>query len=179
MKLYILRWNPQISSYKTEDFQQRLKRIGRKGCCGLMMNWSIYEHKNLKPGDWFIFSRVGGNDDGIAGLGRFTSLPYPGDSWRRDGTQIMYADMVTLMLNDPTQSGMWKAEALETDFPENDWHGGHAGVPIAPDVAERLSIKLAKDLARLPKERIPGLAIRGGNDGHLTIIRGLLATLCS
>lgn len=179
MRLYLLRWNPTISSYTAPRFRQRLRKLARRPeCHGLTMNWSIYEPDLLQPGDWFVFCRVGTDADGIAGLGRFTSRPYLDTSWRRDGRIILYADMLTLMLQEPNATGLWSADSLADDFPDITWHTGHAGVPVSADTAERLAIRLVRDLATLPDVPLPGLAIRQGDGGRFSLACALLSELC-
>ena len=178
MKLYVLRWNPLISSFKDEHFRSFLGRLGRRGCPGLDMDWSIYEPEQLEVGDWFIFCRVGTEHDGIVGLGTFSSVPYPGGSWRRDGKIIMYADMQFLLLQENRDTGLWTAEALEKEFPEIGWHGGHAGVPLSPEVSERLAIWLARDIAGMPVENISSLASCREEGGRFGMVCAMLSRLC-
>lgn len=69
MKLYNLRWNPKISSFETQHFLDGFPFLNEEGNEGIGMDWSIREYKDLKVGDWWILSRVGGNDNGIVGIG--------------------------------------------------------------------------------------------------------------
>ncbi len=177
-RLYILRWNPEISSYKESVFRRRFKTLNRKNCGGIEMDWSIYEPDDLQIGDWFIFCRVGTANDGIVGLGKFTSSAYPGKSWRGDGRQIMYADMLTLMLQESSASGLWMAEELERVFPEVNWHGGHAGVVIEQETTEKLALRLAVDIAALPQENTADVVLRRGDGGRFSVVCGLLSELC-
>lgn len=178
MKLYILRWNPQVSSYKTEAFLEDFKALSRKSSHGVEMNWSIYDSKALEAGDWFIFCRVGTECDGIAGLGQFTSAPYQSESWRGDGRNICYADMVLLMMQNIAPGSVCSAEVLETKFPEINWHGGHAGVPVDPETAEHLAIELVKYIAELPGNNTKDVALRRNDGGRFSLACSLLSDLC-
>ena len=40
MKTYILFWNPAISSYKLDDFQEKLGELEYND-----LNWSVWEHE--------------------------------------------------------------------------------------------------------------------------------------
>ena len=88
MKLYNLRWNSKISSFKTKQFLRGFPLLNEDGNEGIGMDWSIREYEELEIGDWWILSRVGGDDNGIVGIGRFSSLPEPDKSWRKDGTMV-------------------------------------------------------------------------------------------
>ena len=178
MKLYILRWNPNISSYDEDGFLSDFYDLSRRNSHGAEMNWSIYEPEQLQPGDWFIFCRVGTKHDGIVGLGRFTSKPYLGKSWRRDGKQISYADMIFTMLLKKNANTPWTAKKLEKEFPEIDWHGGHAGIPLSEQIAERMAVKLARYIASLPETNTDAIALRRSDGGRFTLACGLLSNLC-
>jgi len=178
MKLYILRWNPNISSYTEDGFLRDFYDLSRRNSHGAEMNWSIYEPEQLQPGDWFIFCRVGTKHDGIVGFGRFTSQPYLGKSWRRDGRQISYADMLFMMLLNKIGNTPWTAKRLEKEFPEIDWHGGHAGIPLDEQIAERMAIKMARYVASLPETNTKDIAVRRSDGGRFTLACGLLSNLC-
>ena len=65
MKLYNLRWNPSISSFRDSTFRMGFERLIKGQYTGL--NWSLWESEELEPGDWCLLSRVGsGSDDGVA-----------------------------------------------------------------------------------------------------------------
>ncbi len=90
----------------------------------------------------------------------------------------MYADMQFLLLQENESTGLWTAEALEKEFPEIGWHGGHAGVPLSPEVAERMAIKLARDIAGMPAENTASLALCREDGGRFGVICALLSRLC-
>lgn len=92
MSIYILRWNPAISSYKKEHHKDLVLHMN-KGEYPLDFNWSIKEWENLKEGDFFILQQVGTDNDGIAMIGKFKGPCYESVSWKKDGSKIHYADM--------------------------------------------------------------------------------------
>ena len=88
MKFYNLRWNPKISSFKTQHFLDGFPLLNEDGNEGIGMDWSIREYEELEIGDWWILSRVGGDDNGIVGIGRFSWSrrelnPCAGENWRK------------------------------------------------------------------------------------------------
>ena len=56
MKLYILRWNPNISSWTYDQHEYMLQNILENDFGG--MNWSIYDFEDLEEGDYWILQQV-------------------------------------------------------------------------------------------------------------------------
>ncbi|MCQ2380697.1 MAG: hypothetical protein MJ025_07240 [Victivallaceae bacterium] len=175
-KLYILRWNPAISSFTTPVFLDGVQLLGRKDSSPLGLDWSIYDHGELEVGDWWILCRVGTDEDGIVALGQFTGEPEEGDSWRRDGKKVHYAMMAIKAMQCPEKTGILQASELEKKFSEIGWHSGHSGVPLAPDVAERLMLFVAEELYR--HSDAPGLGVRQIDGGIYSVVCGILTHLC-
>lgn len=53
MATYILFWNPAISSYTMDRFQNDFKDLE---CVG---NWSFYHHEDVEEGDYFYMVKCG------------------------------------------------------------------------------------------------------------------------
>lgn len=138
--MFVLRWNPAISSYKKETHKSLCRDIKKND--SLFMNWSIYEWEKLCYGDAFITQQVGGKNDGIAVIGKFVSRCFEEESWRDDGTKIHYADIKIFYAFDREKEKVLGAEELERDFPNIDWHGGHSGMMMKTEDAERLINKI-------------------------------------
>ena len=178
--LYVLRWNPDVSSFKDGTFREGFERLRRDG--EARTNWSLHDWQDVEEGDWAVFVRVGGSEDGIAGLCRFGSGAYEGASWRGDGSTIHYADIAILLLNDPAATGLLGADELEVLFPEIDWHGGPSGVRIPADTADRLARHVASRIAGAAAELAEGVlpedAFAVSGDDPLSLAEELLADLC-
>lgn len=179
--LFILRWNPAVSSFTDPTFREGFARLRDDG--DARTNWSLRDGADVRPGDWALFVRVGGADpatDGIAGLCRFLSTAYDGASWRGDGSTLQYADIDILLLNAPEQSGLFGGAELDAAFPSVDWHGGPSGVLVDPATAEALALHIADHLARAGTAAIPpdALALAPlGDDALRTLACTLLADL--
>lgn len=143
--LFTLKWNPNISSYTMKSHNKVLDKR-RKGHFLGSSNWSVYEWQKLKPGDMYILLQVGTENDGIAKIGRFTSLPYGGRSWRKDGSKVYYADMLVLDAFETEHNATLPANLFESEFPELNWHGGHSGELIDSKTAEKLLSKIETEL---------------------------------
>lgn len=156
MKGYILRWNPNISSWTDERHELLMEDLRDDDG---EMNWSIYDFEDLHEGDFFLLQRVGSTEDGIAALGTFCSEPYTDTSWKRhDGTNLFYADMDTVLLIDrrkvqDAEHDAFSAAHLEAEFPQIDWHKGHSGVLIPDDCMEGLITALSLGVFALNKSK--------------------------
>lgn len=180
-RLFILRWNPAVSSFTDPTFREGFERLREEG--DARTNWSLRDGADVRPGDWALFARVGGVDpatDGIAGLCRFLSPAYDGASWRGDGSTLQYADIDILLFNDPALSGLFGAAELDAAFPSVDWHGGPSGILVDPATAEALALHIADHLARAGTAAIPpdALALAPlGDDTLRTLACTFLADL--
>ncbi len=177
MKLYNLRWNPTISSFRDSTFRMGFERLIKGEYTGL--NWSLWEPEELEPGDWCLLSRVGGEHDGIVAVGRFTSYPYLEESWKKGvKKKIPYADFEFYLMQEPEETGELAASELASLCSEVDWHTGHSGIKIPADGAERLAIRIADIvLARYDSPGSPSFAI-AKEHGPRAFLCALLSSLC-
>ena len=139
MNTFILRWNPAISSYKMEEHKKICEQIKNEV---VFYNWSVREWENLHAGDAFALLQVGTENDGIAMIGKFISEPYEGDSWRKDGTKIHYADMQIFYACDLDKKRSFRAVYFEKKFSDIKWHGGHSGEKLSEQVSEELIARI-------------------------------------
>lgn len=147
MKLFLLRWNPNVSSFKDESFRQMIAD-SRKG--PVRMDWSVREWEKLEEWDWAVLCRVGTDADGIVAIGRFDGRVEEAASWRKDGSKCHYAFFWMSLVQDPIRTGRLLAGALEKAVPGIDWHGGHSGVVVPAESAPALARAIADALERGP-----------------------------
>ena len=140
MNVYILRWNPAISSYKM-DKHLEIVSYAKEERYPTHFDWSVREWEKLQPHDMFILLQVGTDNDGIAMVGRFVSEAYEDDSWRKDGKTIHYADLDIFDAFDLSKETKLRAENFEKDI-FIKWHGGHSGELLKEDVASALIEKI-------------------------------------
>ena len=166
MKLYILRWNPNISSWTYDRHENLLQSILVNDYDD--MNWSIYDFENLEEGDYWILQQVGTDKDGIAGFGTFVSDPYTSASWKRkDGTNLFYADLYFDCIIDRRKTDFLSASELEKLFPEIEWHKGHSGVLIEDaGVVEKLILTIIKKVCHIRKAT-PQIAFEREDDDQM------------
>ena len=75
MNVYILRWNPAISSYKMSEHLKLVKHVKNEQY-PTHFDWSIREWEHLRPNDMFILLQVGTDNDGVALIGKFITEAY-------------------------------------------------------------------------------------------------------
>jgi hypothetical protein len=145
--VFLLRWNPAISSYTRDEFADTVAFYRENGRDGF--NWSVREIERVRPGDIALFCRVGTDADRIDGVGVFTGRTRTGESWRGDGTRVGYADLVLDFVQDPSEALLFPAEELAAAFPDCDWHGGPSGITLDAGPAEALAEHVARRLSSL------------------------------
>jgi len=131
-KTFILKWNPAISSVNLEDWDFWVKKQDF-----LFPNWSVHEHEKVNVGDNWYMLRVGDGITGIVGHGTFCSNPQKGGDWSGQGKVRYYAE---LYLRDlvPHSEPMITTEDLEKYISTVDWRGGHSGILLSDNEAEKL-----------------------------------------
>lgn len=145
MNLFILRWNPNISSYKKENHLEIVEHIKNNELPDTF-DWSVREHEKLQKDDMFILQQVGTQNDGIAMIGKFKGDCQADESWRKDGTNDFYAGMWIMDAFDCDTNNPLPASRYETLFPQIEWHGGHSGLVVAEELDDKLINQIEKDL---------------------------------
>lgn len=176
-RLFLLRWNPAVSSYGEEEFwgDFGVVRRGRPA----PMDWNAWDWRDIREGDWALWCRVGGEADGVVGLWRFTGEVREGKSWRGDGKTLHYAEGEIMMVQEPAETGLFGAEEMASVAPELDWHGGHAGVRVDAAVAERLARHMADRLAHAEGlKKSSFAAVPSAKAGARCAVCALLSNLC-
>ncbi len=146
-KTYILRWNPDISSFTRDAYAGMTAKNN-----DFAMDWSIYDWQDAKLGDFFFMVRVGKESeaDGTAGIvfrGEIVTPPYLAPDWN-DGKGSRpfrhYVDISCRHCAPVDGKPCISLAQLNEAIPEIDWGRGHSGVLLSPDVAARLSELWAK-----------------------------------
>ena len=135
-KTYLLRWNPTISSFNLNEYNDVLSRFP-DGFSGL--NWSVYEWEEAHKGGHFYMLRTGDNSSGLVFCGKFTSDPYPGEDWAGQGKKRYYMNMDCYDCVPADQKPPLNIEVLEKEIPEIDWRKGHSGQLLTEEVANKLN----------------------------------------
>lgn len=176
-RLFLLRWNPAVSSYGEEEFWGDFGTVRRGHPAP--MDWNARDWRDIREGDWALWCRVGGERDGVVGLWRFTGVVREGTSWRGDGKTLHYALGEIMMVQEPAETGLFGAEEMAAVAPELDWHGGHAGVRVEGAVAERVARHMADRLAHAKGlKKASFAAVPSAKAGARCVVCALLSNLC-
>jgi len=176
-RLFVMRWNPDVSSFDEDAWREEFARLHRRETA--MMDWNARDWADIREGDWALWCRVGGENDGIVGLWRLTGEVVEGRSWRGDGKILHYAWGEILMVQEPSATGLFGAAELEKVCPEIDWHGGHAGVRVDAAAAEKLALHMAERLARAKRlKKAEFAAVPSNKAGPRCLACALLSNLC-
>ena len=136
MKTFILKWNPAISSVCMDDMHWAIQ----DACDSLDsdFNWSIHEWEKAEEGDRVFMLRVGRGKVGIMASGWLSSDTYEDDDWRGSDEKRHYADIVFDVMIYPMRNNILDTKPLLKEIPTVDWKGGHSGVLITEEEADKL-----------------------------------------
>ena len=133
----ILMWNPSISSYTMDRFEEDLMYLA-DGWISDDFNWSVWDHKKAKNGDKFFMVKVGPGTNGVVMSGTFSSDPYQGEDWSGKGREVFYMDMDIKNMIHPDRCPLLTSETLAAEIPDFVWDKGHSGQILTKKQAEKL-----------------------------------------
>ena len=134
-KIFLLRWNPSISSFTEKDYEKCLENMENDS---FRLTWSIHEWEEARRGDLFYMLRTGDDKAGIVFNGQFISDPYPGNDWKGSTKRRMYVDMVCVNPEEPGKIPRTTLEKLQKAIPSFDWSKGHSGELLSEEQATKL-----------------------------------------
>ena len=140
-KVFLMRWNPAISSYKLDVYHRNCKDFPD----GFRMDWSVWDYQEAHSGDSFVMMRVGEYKPGVVFYGTFVSDPYTDDDWAGTDKKRHYVLMDCFGFKADDEPIIC-AESLHTCMPEIDWMHGHSGEVLPEKVADQLVIELQKQI---------------------------------
>lgn len=136
---FLLRWNPALSSYTMERLDEDMTDWAN-GEWSDDFDWSVHDWQKARKGDRFFMLRVGEGNTGVFAAGRFTSDPFLGDDRSGKGREVHYMTMEFETVFHPERAEIITTEELRAELPEIDWSGGHSGVMLDAESAERLEL---------------------------------------
>ena len=150
-KTIILMWNPAISSYKMEAFEDDLDYLTDDWDTDC--NWSIHEYDKVEDGDRFFMVRCGQGNTGIVMSGTLVGEPYCDEDWAGRGRKIYYMNMEPdYMVHTDKVDTYISTEQLMRELPGFDWTGGHAGRVLPAELAEKLDLLWSEYTQKLHSE---------------------------
>lgn len=143
-RIFVLRWNPAISSYTTERFLEHFSQY--KAGEGLDMDWSVWDWETVMHRDLYVMMRVGGENNGIVWAGYLVGQPY--QYQYKDGrmSKSHYFEIDYTFMNHCEKTGILTAQRLNEVIPEVDWEHGHSGELLSVDAGEKLALFIGNEL---------------------------------
>lgn len=136
MSVVVLRWNPEISSFRMENFKNAMKEA--QNTQNYMLNWSVWEHKKVHCGDRFFLLRVGSGKAGVVMSGKIVSDPYRSEDWSGKGRETYYVNIQPDFLVDTERGNFLSIRDLEKAFPRYVWKEGHSGMVLNDTLGTKL-----------------------------------------
>lgn len=145
-KAYLLRWNPNISPYSRERYEEDFTHYVETGSDPEDMNWTIREHSQVESGDIYFMAQVGCDVNGIVWAGYLEDEPY--DMMDRKGRLVphKFIDITYFFMQRIEKKMILTADRLKEVVPEIDWNKGSSGILLSPETAEKLALEVANQL---------------------------------
>lgn len=147
MNTFLLLWNPSISSYTLDRFEEEFNFeeaaqsdfIDNEDYFPWDLNWTVRDWEKARDGDRFYMLRVGENQpNGIVMSGKFSSNPYVDEDWSGKGRVVHYVDLELDAAFHPDSPKILSTDILENIFPDINWRKGHSGQLLDEDTASKL-----------------------------------------
>lgn len=141
---FILMWNPSISSVTEDGFVESMVEMFEG-----WFNWSVFEWEKAKMGDRFYLVRVGdGKGTGVVMAGVFGSQPYKSEDWSGRKRVVYYMDLYPNVVVNPKAFPVMTTDELERAVPDYQWRGGHSGIMLNTDQAQKLEAAFSVCLSK-------------------------------
>ena len=150
-RVFVLRWNPTISGFTREDFENYFAQY--KGEKDLdhdnKLDWNVYDWKSVMHRDLYVMVQVGQKVNGIVWGGFFGFFPY--QYKKTDGTLTAshFFETDVQYMHRIENTGILTADRLQKAVPEVDWLHGHSGEILSIESAEKLGLFLVDELKRV------------------------------
>ena len=147
-KVYVLRWNPSISGFTRDGFEDYFAQY--KGTKPFdvdnKLDWTVWDWKSVEHRDLYVMMQVGQKVNGIVWGGFLGGYPY--QYKREDGTltKRKFFQTVVEYMHRIEKTGLMTSDRLIEAVPEVDWLHGHSGELLSVENAEKLGLFLVNEL---------------------------------
>lgn len=150
-RVFLLRWNPSISSFTRKDFEEYFNCY--KGISNTIENhdivWTIWDWKEVMHRDLFVMMQVGQKNNGIVWGGFLGGAPFQYETENGGLTRSRFIDCTVMYMHRIEKTNILSAERLVKDIPEVDWLHGHSGELLSIENAEKLGLLLVDELRKV------------------------------
>lgn len=152
-RVFLLRWNPSVSSFKRDDFERLMNQY--KGFLPTTneddnyMDWSVWEWELVKHRDLFVMMLVGQELNGIVWSGFLGGFPYQYEYKNGKLSKSHYFETTIQFMQRIEKTSLLTADKLMEAIPEIDWLHGHSGELLPIESAEKLGLLMFEELRKV------------------------------
>ncbi len=150
-RVFLMRWNPSISGFTREDFENYFQYFkgNTESVEDSNINWTIWDWKEVMHRDLFVMMQVGQEKNGIVWGGFLNGPPYQYMDEKGKKTKTRFIETAVMYMHRIENTGILSSERLADQIPEVDWLHGHAGELLSVEVAEKLGILMVDELRKV------------------------------
>lgn len=147
-RVFVLRWNPSVSSFTRDDFENYFSQYkGEKDFdSDNKLDWNINEWESVMHRDLFVMVQVGQEYNGIVWGGFLGGAPYQYEKVDGTLTSAHFFETTVMYMHRIEKTGVLTADRLQAAIPEVDWLHGHSGEILSIEAAEKLGRFLVDEL---------------------------------
>ena len=150
-RVFLMRWNPSISSFTRKDFEDYFSYY--KGETENVENgdivWTIWDWKKVVYLDLFVMMQVGQKTNGIVWGGFLGGIPFQYENENGALTRSRFIKCTVMYMHRIEKTNLLTAERLIREIPEVDWLHGHSGELLSIESAEKLGLFLVNELRKV------------------------------
>lgn len=147
-RVFVLRWNPTISEFTREEFEELFNDFNSKNpkFKGDEFAWPVWDWEKVMHRDLFVMMQVGQEVNGIVWFGYLGMFPFQYEY--KDGSfskSHFFGETIEFM-HRIEKTGLLTADRLQAAVPDVDWLHGHSGELISVESAEKLGRFMVEEL---------------------------------
>ncbi len=150
-RVFVLRWNPSISSFSVADFEDEFAQLqGKKPFDRAHpLDWNVWDWKDVMHRDLFVMMMVGQKHNGIVWGGFFDGYPCRYEDEDGNPLKSVFFKTDAMYMHRIEHTNILSAEKLIEAIPEVDWLHGHSGELLSIENAEKLGLFLVNELKQV------------------------------
>lgn len=152
--VFLMRWNPSVSSFTRKDFEDYFNYYkGKKESIEDQdIVWSVWDWKRVMHRDLFVMMQVGQEINGIVWGGFLDGAPFQYQDEKGVLTRSRFVDCTVMYMHRIEKTNILSAERLMREIPEVDWLHGHSGELLSVENAEKLGLLLVDELRKVKEK---------------------------
>lgn len=150
-RVFVLRWNPSISSFTRDDFDNYMAQY--QGTIPYdkenPLSWNVWDWKEVSHRDLFVMVQVGQEINGIVCSGFLGGFPFQYE--KEDGklSKEHFFELTVEFMQRIDSTKVLTIDKLEKAIPNVDWLHGHSGELLSVEDAEKLGLLMVNELKEI------------------------------